>query len=80
MNTLVVDNGAFTAKAGYIPAGAKASDFANPLLPISPTILPNCTAKSRAEKKFFVADGELSSTKPLHSHQCHRHHQYHRAF
>lgn len=57
MTTLVVDNGAYTVKCGVISAGTKAGDFAAPELPISPSVLPNCTAKSRAEKKFFVADG-----------------------
>lgn len=42
--TLVFDNGAGDLKAGH------AADKA-------PVYLPNCTAKSRTERKFFVGDG-----------------------
>ena len=54
MATLVVDNGAGMLKAGLVP---KQLDTASAELPVEPVCLPNCTAKSRAEKKFFVADG-----------------------
>jgi actin-related protein 6 len=52
--TLVVDNGAGMLKAGLLP---EKMDAARAELPVAPVRLPNCTAKSRAEKKFFVADG-----------------------
>eukprot|EP00961_Rhodomonas_salina_P159872 2153001-Rhodomonas_salina.3 len=54
MPTLVVDNGAGAVKAGIAPP-----KFASTAVELSLNCvtLPNCTAKSRAEKKFFVADG-----------------------
>jgi actin-related protein len=52
--TLVVDNGAGILKAGLLTPGL---DVTKPSLDAAPVRLPNCTAKSRAEKKFFVADG-----------------------
>jgi actin-related protein len=54
MSTLVVDNGAGVLKAGLTRDGV---DYNAPSLAIKPVLLHNCTAKSRAEKKFFVADG-----------------------
>jgi actin-related protein 6 len=54
MPTLVVDNGAGILKAGLLPPGL---DVTQRSLEVAPVRLPNCTAKSRAEKKFFVADG-----------------------
>ena len=54
MPTLVVDNGAGMLKAGLL---ATDLDCKQPSLSAAPVRLPNCTAKSRAEKKFFVADG-----------------------
>ncbi len=54
MVTLVVDNGAGILKAGLIRDGI---DYTAPSLALKPVLLHNCTAKSRAEKKFFVADG-----------------------
>ena len=54
MATLVVDNGAGILKAGLIRDGI---DYNAPSLALKPVLLHNCTAKSRAEKKFFVADG-----------------------
>ena len=54
MSTLVVDNGAGILKAGLLTPGL---DVTKPSLDAAPVRLPNCTAKSRAEKKFFVADG-----------------------
>ena len=51
---MVVDNGAGTLKAGLIKEGI---DYSAPSLTQNPVLLHNCTAKSRAEKKFFVADG-----------------------
>ncbi|KAJ1468313.1 hypothetical protein T484DRAFT_1855792 [Baffinella frigidus] len=54
MPTLVVDNGAGVLKASFVP---QKLDHQAKLLDATPVHLPNCTAKSRAEKKFFVADG-----------------------
>ena len=54
MKTLVVDNGAGILKAGLLSPDL---DVTQPSLSAEPVRLPNCTAKSRAEKKFFVADG-----------------------
>ncbi len=54
MPTLVVDNGAGAVKAGIAP---KTFKYTDEHLDLKPASLPNCTAKSRAEKKFFVADG-----------------------
>jgi len=54
LQTLVVDNGAGMLKAGLLPPKLDATAASLDAVPVR---LPNCTAKSRAEKKFFVADG-----------------------
>jgi len=54
LQTLIVDNGAGMLKAGLLPPKLDATAASLDAVPVR---LPNCTAKSRAEKKFFVADG-----------------------
>ncbi|EKX52858.1 hypothetical protein GUITHDRAFT_101311 [Guillardia theta CCMP2712] len=51
---LVVDNGGGELKAARV---TDEIDYKEANLDVNPVVLPHCTAKSRAEKKFFVADG-----------------------
>jgi actin-related protein 6 len=50
--TLVIDNGAYTIKAGLITLGAE---------PTSPSIIPNCLARDR-DKKVYIGS-QLSACK-----------------
>lgn len=62
-NTLVVDNGAFTIKAGYVNASGQASDC---------QIIPNCLARDRGKRVWIGSQlenckdfGEIVFRRPI---------------
>ncbi|KAF2115664.1 actin family [Lophiotrema nucula] len=55
--TLVLDNGAYTLKAGLVPGGASA-----PPTYADCTVIPNCIARSTRDKRTYIAS-QLSSCK-----------------
>ena len=66
--TLVIDNGAYTLKAGLVPSGA-ASDLSYD----SCAVIPNCIARSARDKRTYVGSelgeckdfGELAFRRPV---------------
>ncbi|KAM4062706.1 actin domain-containing protein [Hirsutella rhossiliensis] len=64
--TLVLDNGAYTLKAGLVARGSKDDDTAAPL------VIPNCIARDRARNIYVGADidkcrdcGEMQFRRPV---------------
>ncbi|KAK3203079.1 hypothetical protein GRF29_112g116901, partial [Pseudopithomyces chartarum] len=65
--TLVIDNGAYTLKAGLVPKGATDLTYDNC------TVIPNCIARSARDKRTYVASelaeckdfGELAFRRPV---------------
>ena len=65
--TLVIDNGAYTLKAGLVPKGATDLSYDNC------TVIPNCIARSARDKRTYVASelaeckdfGELAFRRPV---------------
>ncbi|KAK8112399.1 hypothetical protein PG984_012925 [Apiospora sp. TS-2023a] len=51
--TLVLDNGAYTIKAGYVTAGSDDGDDATNSDDLTPTLVPNCIARD-ADRRVYV--------------------------
>jgi actin-related protein 6 len=65
--TLVLDNGAYTLKAGLIPTGSEDASYDDC------AVIPNCIARSTRDKRTYVASelehckdfGELAFRRPV---------------
>ena len=69
--TLVLDNGAYTLKAGLVPSGGNASEV-DSAASAAPRVIPNCVARDRDRKVFVGSEldrcrdyGEMQFRRPV---------------